>query len=374
MSQKKFKLVISDCHLSGGLQVQGQRNPHEDFYFDDEMVEFFEYFSTGPVYGEGSEVEVIINGDFFDPLNISYQGEFEEVITEEFAVYKIEKCFAGHEKVMNAFREFVKKPGKRITYNIGNHDADFFFPKVREHFVKAVDPQGQYPSECVGVNFQRPGIEVEGGIYVEHGNQFEAVHLMNYESPLLTEGLDAPVLNLPWGSFYVLKIINRLKGERDYVDKVRPVKAMVFWGLFTDPWFTLRFVAASIFYFFKTRFIYNPVRRSRLRVTAQILKDEAKTFLQDLQDAAKFVLDERPDIHTVIFGHTHLPMHKVFSDGRGYINTGTWTKMISLDLRGLGSGNAYKLTFAHIEVNPEKSVATLEQWQGAHRPHNRFTE
>jgi predicted Zn-dependent peptidase len=40
-----------------------------------------------------------------------------------------------------------------------------------------------------------------------------------------------PVLNLPWGSFYVLKVINRFKWERDYVDKVRPIKIFLLFGL-----------------------------------------------------------------------------------------------------------------------------------------------
>lgn len=368
----KFKIIISDCHLSAGLNFESSRNPHEDFYFDQEMVEFIEYFSSGS-YGDGVDVELIINGDFLDFLNVPYQGQFEEVITEQFAVYKLECILRGHPKVVDALRAFAGRPGKRITYNIGNHDADLFFPAVREHLIRAWDPQGEYPSKSVFVNHERAGIEIEGGIYVEHGNNFEAVHLFNYDRPLLSEGLDDPVLNIPWGSVYVLKIVNRFKWERDYVDKVRPAKAMLFWGLFTDTWFTVRFAAISLFYFFKTRFIYSPTRRSRLSVTAKILQQETKTFLQDLQDAARQVLDSRPSLHTVIFGHTHAPMHKTYTDNRSYINTGTWTKMINLDFRGLGSGNNYRLTFAYIEVNDGQATASLQQWVGAHRPHHTFT-
>jgi len=367
----KVKVVISDCHLSAGLQFESTRNPHEDFYFDDEMVEFVQYFSTGR-YGNGMDVELIINGDFFDFLNVPYQGQFEEVITEQFALYKLECIMRGHPKVMNAFREFVKQEGKTITYNIGNHDADLFFPKLQEHFVKTIDPEGAYPSKKVRVNHEQPHIEVEGGIYIEHGNNYEAVHLLNYNKPLISDGLPEPVLNIPWGSIYVLKIINRFKWERDYVDKVRPVKAMIFWGLFTDTLFTLRFMVTSCYYFIKTRFVYSPTRRSRLAVTARIIQQETQTFLQDLQDAARYVLDTKGDHHTVIFGHTHLPMHKTYSDGRSYLNTGTWTKMINMDFRGLGEGNSYKLTFALIEIKNGRSTASLQQWHGDHKPHRTF--
>ncbi len=363
----KVKLVISDCHLSAGLHFESQKNPHEDFFFDNEMVAFFDYFSTGK-YGEGCEVELIINGDYLDFLNVPYRGEFVEAITEQFALYKLECILSGHQKVIEALKRFVARPGKTITYNIGNHDADMFFPKVRERLISVLDPKGQFPSPVVRVNFETPIMDLPGGIQIHHGNQFEAVHMFNYQRPLLTEALREPVLNIPWGSFYVLKIVNRLKWERDYVDKVRPVKAMVLWSLVFDTWFIIKFVFLSLFYFMKTRFIYSPRRRSRLQVTAKILQQETTTFLQDLEKDARQILDTNSHIHTVIMGHTHLPMYKSYPDGKVYINTGTWTKMINLDLRGIGSG--YKLTFALIEYDEKNHAsATLQQWMGEYFPH-----
>lgn len=368
---RKAKVVISDCHLSAGLQFESEKNPHEDFYFDDEMVAFFEFFSTGK-YGDDCEVELIINGDFLDFLNIPYRGEFVEAITEEFALYKLECIIAGHEKVIDGLRRFVSKPGKKISYNIGNHDADLFFPRVREQLIKRIDPEERYPSPVFTINHSKPGFSIPGGIYIEHGNNFEAVHYFSYNQPLLEEGLDKPVLNLPWGSFYVLKIVNRFKWEREYVDKVRPVKAMILWGLFFDTWFTLKFVFLSTFYFMKTRFIYSPQRRSRLNVTVKILQQETTTFLQDLEADARHLLEKRSDIHTIIMGHTHHPMCKSYQHGKTYINTGTWTKMINLDLRGIGGG--YRLTFALIEYDEhDHPHASLEQWVGEYKPHRGFT-
>lgn len=367
---EKIKFVISDCHLSAGLNFESERNPHEDFFFDDEMVELFDFFSTGKY--ERYEVELIINGDYLDFLNVPYRGEFEEAISEEFALYKLECIMAGHPKVMEALKRFASKPGKSITYNIGNHDADLFFPKVRERIIRAWDAEGRYPSPNVRINHETPVINIEGGVQIHHGNQFEAVHFFNYQNPLITEGVHRPLLNIPWGSFYVLKIVNRFKWERQYVDKVRPVKAMVLWGLLFDTWFTLKFCFLSAFYFFKTRFIYSPQRRSRLLVTLKIFKQESTTFLQDLERDARHLLDGQKDVHTVIMGHTHHPMYKSYPDGKVYINTGTWTKMINLDLRGIG-GN-YRLTFALIEYRADgKAVASLQQWMGEHRPHRAFT-
>lgn len=371
-SVNRVKLVISDCHLSAGLNFESERNPHEDFVFDDELVSFFSYFSSGP-YGFGCEVELILNGDFLDFLNVPYRGEFEEVITEQFALYKLECILAGHPRVIAALRKFAGQPGKTVTYNVGNHDAEFFFPKVREYFVRAIDPEEKFPSDKAHVNFEKPSLDVEGGIQIHHGHLYEAAHYFDYENPIfVAEGLPLPVLNLPWGSFYVLKIVNRFKWEREYVDKVRPVKAMILWGLVFDTWFTLKFLFLSLFYFLKTRFIYSSDPKRRLQTTFKILKEETTTFLQDLEKSARELLRAQPEVHTVIMGHTHHPMFKVYPDGKCYLNTGTWTKMINLDLRSIGT--ATKLTFALIEYDEQgKARARLQQWMGEFTPHRSVT-
>ena len=150
----QYKVVISDCHLSAGRYFEGKFNPHEDFFFDQEMIEFFEFFSSG-LYGDGADgpvsVELVINGDYFDFLNVPYLGEFEEGITEEIALVKLEAIIAGHPRVMDALRKFASKPNKKITYLIGNHDAELFFEKVRERIIKLWDPEGEYPSEKVEI-------------------------------------------------------------------------------------------------------------------------------------------------------------------------------------------------------------------------------
>lgn len=367
-----FKIVISDCHLSAGRVYEGRLNPHEDFNFDNEMCDLFDYFSTG-VYGEGPEgpipVELFINGDYLDFLNVSFNGEFEDAITEELSVLKLEAIIAGHPKVMAALKRFASRPGKTITYLIGNHDADLFYPKVRERIVQAWDPESKFPSDKVNVIADRDRVRFPGGIEIHHGNQFEAVHVLNFERPVLKSFLDQPVLNLPWGSFYVLKIINRLKAEREFIDKVRPMKLFVFFGLLFDTIFTLKFCFLSLFYFLKTRFIYSPKRHSSLRVTAKILRQETD-FLLDLERQARKLLDTEADIQTVIFGHTHKPMNKVYPDGKQYINTGTWTKMINLDWRNIGQ--QYCLTFAFVRITDGKPQCELRHWMGENSPHKAF--
>ncbi len=363
---EQIKIIVSDCHLSAGRQFEGQLNPHEDFHFDGEMVDLLEYFSSGE-YGNGRDVEFFINGDFFDFLNVPYYGEFEDAITEAISLYKCEAIIQGHPRVMQAIRAFAALPGKRVTYLIGNHDADLFFPQVRARILREWAPEGTHGQVKLIADVDR--VDFGAGVEVRHGNQFEASNLLNFEIPLLTDFLDDPVLNLPWGSIYILKIINRLRWEREHLDKVRPLKVFVLFGLLLDPWFTLKFFFLSGFYFLKTRFIWSPRRRSRLKVTLGILKQETKLF-PDLEAQAREVLNERPELKTIIFGHTHRPMDKVYPDGTQYINTGTWTKMLNLDWSSLGS--PVRRTFALVRIEGLESRCELRQWVGEHSPHKTF--
>ncbi len=368
----KVKLVISDCHLSAGRFYESKLNPHEDFHFDDEMCDMFNYFSTGPfgeVDGQSIDVELVIAGDYLDFLNVPIMGEFEDAITEENALKKLHAIMNGHPHVMAALKRFAGLPGKTITYLIGNHDAELFFPKVAEAIVRAWDPQGRFPSEKVKVVNDRDRLEYEEGFEIRHGNQEESGNELDFEEPLVKTDDGRQVLNIPWGSVYVLKIINRLKWEREYLDKIRPIRVFFVFGLFFDTWFTIRFGLLSFFYFIRTRLLANPVKRFSLKRMWQRYREESAFFL-DLERSARRMLDENPKIKTIIMGHTHRPMNKVYPDGKQYINTGTWTKMIDLDWRGLGQ--QFRRTFALVLVKDGQAVCDLRQWMGEHSPHKIF--
>ena len=53
---KKSILIISDLHLGAGVSVGARFNFLEDFYYDQELVEFLEYFSNGDY--KDREVEI----------------------------------------------------------------------------------------------------------------------------------------------------------------------------------------------------------------------------------------------------------------------------------------------------------------------------
>jgi UDP-2,3-diacylglucosamine pyrophosphatase LpxH len=368
----KYKIVISDCHLSAGRYLQGKFNPHEDFFFDQEMVEFFEHFSTG-IYGEGThgpvQVELFINGDFLDFLNVPYLGEFEEGITEEIALSKLEAIIAGHPQVMAAIKKFAAKPNKKVTYLVGNHDAELMFPAIQERLTREWDPDGNYPSERVEIIGNRDRVRYEEGLEIRHGNQFEASNQLDFSNPMIELHNKTKVLNIPWGSIYILKIINRLKWERNNLDKIRPLKVFAFFGILFDPIFTLKFILLSMFYFLKTRIQSQTKGWFGFRHTLKILGQEGSFFL-DLEGEARATLEADPGLHTLVMGHTHLPMHRVYDNGRQYLNSGTWTKMVYLDWRFIGE--PFRKTFILIRIKDGQIHAELNQWMGARNPYSPY--
>ena len=60
--------------------------------------------------------------------------------------------------------------------------------------------------------------------------------------------------------------------ERDYLDKVRPIRLFILLGLLSDPWFTIRYMFLTTYYFLKTRFVYSTKRRSSIKVIIIALK------------------------------------------------------------------------------------------------------
>jgi metallophosphoesterase superfamily enzyme len=95
-SKKHIKIVISDCHLGAGANLpDGGINPLEDFRKDDKFVEFLDFYSSGEY--ENANIELVINGDFFDMLQ-TRTSHFPYEILENIAVHKIKLILRGHPK------------------------------------------------------------------------------------------------------------------------------------------------------------------------------------------------------------------------------------------------------------------------------------
>jgi UDP-2,3-diacylglucosamine pyrophosphatase LpxH len=347
---KKIKLVVSDFHLGRGKYLSnGALNQLEDFYHDTKWKEFLQYYSQGQY--DNCEIELIFNGDMLNLTGTDYHGHYTVVITENVSVTKTKTILDGHRSFFKSLRDFLANPRHSMTYVIGNHDQELLWKGAR-----------QLVEEAVGKEIQWKNIHYQvDGIHIEHGHQYEAVNRMDPTQPFLTENLPEPILNLPWGTLFTIQFIVRLKQQRPAVDKVRPFRMLVYWSLFHDTWMTLAAIFRLLAYFFSTRFSKNRFRQSSMRMTMKII-GEASVF-PDLTDAAKRIL-RSPDIHTVIFGHTHVYKHVPVGEQKQYINTGTWTDVISLDIESFARRS--RLTYVRVEYDEEtkRAIPLLRHWIG----------
>ncbi len=363
MQDKRLKVIISDFHVGEGHQM-GIYNNYDDFYFDDEFTEFLEYYSNNEY--DGIEVELIINGDFFDLLKVRTDGQFSENITVKVALSKLQQCIQGHPKVIAALKKFIAKDNHSITYIPGNHDIEFMFPEVGDYFVQTIS--SHEPKKIRVIN-DTDTYFLEGGIQVQHGHQFEPANAFNYRKIFITKDVPEPILDLPWGSYYMLKVVNGLKTEKPYVDQVKPISLFILHGLLLDFRFTIKFIWMTIYHFFRTQFVENPFRKNKLLQTLLIVLTSIR-FIPDLEGNAQKILKHIVNINAIIMGHNHKFRYRAFENNKLYVNTGTWTRMINLGIDDFG--HEIKLTYCVIEYNSnEKPKISLQEWMGTRKPHRK---
>src|SRR5262249_60529507 len=83
--------------------------------------------------------------------------------------------------------------------------------------------------------------------------------------------------------------------------------------------------------------------------------------------AARALL-QRPEVRTVVFGHTHAPVDLEIGRGKRFINSGTWVKVV--DVRNVRDEPTELNTYVLVDPNGE---AHLMSWRGT-QPARRYSE
>ena len=324
---KKMVLVISDLHLSAGKNIRGRRNFLEDFHFDRELIDFLIYHSSG-LYEE-KDVELVINGDFLDFLAVPYVEFFDdEFWSEKAALEKLKIIMKAHRPVLQALKQFLAKPNKTITYIIGNHDAELIFDSLKKEFISYFGPELETKINLR--NDLHTHVPIPG-VYIQHGHQYERAHEFDPDTSIVETPTSGKFFIPSWGSYYVINVINRYKQERPHINAVRPIKHFIIHGLIFDTFFTLRFILSNVHYYFMVRFwYYIKLKVGWKRVVKDLLRE--LTLFQDFETLTRDFFAQKPQAKLLIVGHTHNPTLRLFNDGTAFINTGTWTKMVNLDL------------------------------------------
>jgi UDP-2,3-diacylglucosamine pyrophosphatase LpxH len=358
---KLLRVVLSDLHLGTGYQ-SGRLNPHEDFFEDDRFAELLAYYDAEA--GDDTEVELVLNGDIFDLLKVKIDDQWPIEITEEIAVEKLRLCLEGHPKAVLSLRRFVSGGPRRIVYLPGNHDLDMWFPGAQELFKRYVAP-GEL-AERVRFITASDTYYLPEGIQIRHGHQLERIHRVDYNRMLRERSDGRRILDLPYGSLWILEVLNPAKTLRNNIDRIQPLRLFILGSLFFDPRFALRFLFAASVHLLRRRIFTLRAWTERLRSLPRVLREEVFA-IGGYDAAATRYLQRLRGVHTLIVGHSHSPRFRVLPDSKVIVNTGTWMKMINLNLQYLGQDSG--LTYALIEYPDDGSVKTrLMRWYGTSKP------
>jgi len=349
---KKIKLVVSDFHLGNGRYLlDGKVNPLEDFQYDEEFIDFLEYHGAEQA-DEPRDLELIINGDFFNMIQLLDEEQAQGILTEQAALAKVEAIMNGHRELFAALREFNARDHRRVVFVLGNHDPQLLWKGVQEAIRRTVQGEVVFVEDAYRFD----------GVHIEHGHQLEPIFQMDPERYFLTRGYPEPVLNLPWGVFFVKDYLYRIKRRRPFVDKVAPYGLYWRWCMFNDFWFGLVAFFSYLWFVLRTRFSKLPLKRAGALKGIGAIFSLAHSPTMAEEAAA---IMEREDCHTVILGHTHSPVHVKVGPGE-YLNPGAWNDITHLDIPNLGHGR--RLHYVRLEFSQGRPQARLCEWIGLQRP------
>ncbi len=176
-------VIVSDLHLTevedpDPARPLWMRYKHRDLIIDG----CFERFLQHQREQTEGEVELILNGDIFDfdavvavpddpPFPVSWLERRRGLAAEEAkSRFKMGVILDGHAVFVRALRAWILD-GHRVVLVVGNHDAELYWPSVREQLVEALDlPEGRRDALRICEWFYLSG----GDTLVEHGNQYDA--------------------------------------------------------------------------------------------------------------------------------------------------------------------------------------------------------
>lgn len=354
MAKPRILLVISDFHLGAGpVLPDGRANYLEDFYHDAKLVEFLEYHMRDE-YAK-AEVELVINGDFFNQLQVYPDEDSPDQMTEARSIIRTEAIMAGHPSVFEAMRRFAEAPRHSIRFMIGNHDAGLMWSGVKNLIERTLGENVRVHSEAHYFN---------DGVWIEHGNQHVAENWMDFKSPFVVGANGERIVDLPWGSIFVIKYLNIIKRGRPYVDKVFPFGLYLKWAFLHDTMFAIKSTSAGCVYFIKELMARGELGRLKRKKVIRLIKEFS--FPVRLEKAAKKIFATNPEARVVVLGHGHQMAARLFAGGREYFNTGIWNEMTSLDIGTMG--RAFRPSFVEIRYDRHGIPhGWLREWKGVYR-------
>jgi UDP-2,3-diacylglucosamine pyrophosphatase LpxH len=266
-------IVISDLHLGGGDLLDdcdGELEAH--------IVSFIEEISE-----RYNPVELIINGDFLDFAQAPpWKGKRLEsagrgiplCFTQEQSAEKLENVFKAHEPVFKALgRLLAANDENRLVIIPGNHDADFFWPRVRELFVAKVCSGDVGRGGRLDFHLEqvyRPA--AFPAAWIEHGHQHDPINSFRVGDEACWSAAAPPIFEDDGGeqrlfecigTRFLIKFMNHLDARYPFIDNIKPFSR--FLNIFGVSVFTWKFgpLKAAVATWAMMRYLLVSLRKHR---------------------------------------------------------------------------------------------------------------
>ena len=211
---RKLKIVLSDLHLGAGHTNKGG-NLLEDFRASRAFVDFLHAIWHESERDE-REVELIINGDFFEFLQVPAVDDYDPTVSypkeayldssQEASIKRLNIIANGHSRIFNALSDFmhVEAAQRSVTIIKGNHDVNLYWPGVKSRLREILGASGTRASL---LRFADEFVSREK-IYVEHGHQHAEKMNGYYDSFDPRSPDDLNQLFYPAGSRFIIDFFN----------------------------------------------------------------------------------------------------------------------------------------------------------------------
>lgn len=228
-SQSFNYLIISDLHLQEAEQTSGGRL----FYFDQEFTDFLRYYRSS--YEGERRWRLIIAGDFIefyhrmdeqpDPNDKLLKGveltqnDLKFILGTECqkSVWKLDRIAKSHQLLFIALARFIVE-GNEIYLMRGNHDLEFFWPEVQNHFCLLLAQS--HPIEISYFEMKTlvqervrfvPWFYLEQDLlFVEHGHQYDS-YCSNAHNLYPVLPSNHQVLEIALSAFTIRYFVSRIK-------------------------------------------------------------------------------------------------------------------------------------------------------------------
>lgn len=222
------KLVVSDLHLGDGDPVMETWRAAQQAAWERVLRDAM----PGGVYGAGP-VELIVNGDCFDYLATAPALTEDSATTASIGLAKIERIIAAHGAWVGALGAWLRAPDRRVTFLIGNHDAELAFGAVRARIRAAIGAAPGAVRFCLARMYQPlPDVLIEHGCQLDPWNRIpglwdDATRAVA-AGPEALEAFDArgteepAAVELPWGTRYYYRAMVPIARRFPYLAALHP--------------------------------------------------------------------------------------------------------------------------------------------------------